>query len=193
MSCRGVAVVLLAFATLSLFSVACSKSTASRPEVHAPAAPSTSNTDEPLVPLVERPLEARNARACEVLTAGQLRALDLATDSATDISNGNASSCDWTSEDESFQIGIALSVTRNLKLFYEMHDTFQTFEPEVISGYPAVRTTPADGASCLILVGTSDDQSFSAQAGGLAGPPRDFCSVAERVAAAVLTSLPPRP
>jgi hypothetical protein len=190
---RGVAVALLPFAALSLFSVACSNSTASRPEMPGPAAPSTINTDEPLAPLVERPLEARNARACEVLTADQLRALDLAADSATDTSNGNASSCDWTSEDESFQIGIALSATRNMELFYEMRDTFGTFEPEIISDYPAVRTTPADGVSCLILVGSSNDQSFSAQAGGLAGPPRDFCSIAERVAAEVLASLPPRP
>jgi hypothetical protein len=129
-----------------------------------------------------------------VLTGEQLRRLGLDPATASDESNSNASACSWTSVDDSFDVGIALSTVRDLELFYEMRQTFQSFEPEMVAGYPAVRTSPANGvASCSLLVGNADDQSFSVNTGGLSGPLRDWCSLAEGVASAVLMSLPPRP
>jgi hypothetical protein len=173
----------------------CSSATSKQPEsVSTPASPSVDVSPKGAAPSVDRPLDAHGVAACDVLTGDQLRSLGLDPATAADESNSNATACSWTSVDESFDAGIALSTARDLELFYEMRQTFQRFEPETIAGYPAVRTSPADGiASCSLLVGNAEDQSFSVNTGGLSGPQRDWCSIANGVASAVLMSLPPRP
>lgn len=160
------------------------------PESNAPA--SASALPVQTVPKVVQPLDSRDVRACLIFDSDQLLSLDLAGSTATNGSTPNASACDWRSNDASFSAGIALSGSRDLDLYYAIRETFPVFEPEEVSGYPAVRVSNADGASCVILVGNSDDQALSARADGLGGPRRDYCSVARDVARAALQSLPPR-
>lgn len=188
------AVAVAVSAMLGLVAASCSSASASRPsEVPAPVSPSTSQNYVHTVPDIDRPKESRGIRACAVISSSQFTALGLAPTTASDESNENASACHWTSNDDSFDASVALSTIRDLRLFYQMRETFRTFDPEIVAGYPAVRTSPAGGGSCTILVGNANDQSFSIQAGGLSGPMRDWCSIAREVAAAVLMSLPSRP
>jgi hypothetical protein len=173
---------------------ACSTST---PAPSPPASPlSTEATPSfpPVsgVPIVNRPLDSSGIRACQALTAQQLQSLKLAADTASDRSNENASACNWTARDGSFEAGLALSTMRDLELYYSVRDSFPIFEPEVIAGYPSVRVSEVNSGSCVILVGNAADQSFSARAGGFSGPLRDLCAAARDIASAALTSLPPR-
>jgi hypothetical protein len=178
---------------LGIVVASCASVSASRPsQVSAPVSPSASQVHGQTVPDVDRPKESRGIRACAVISSSQLTAMGLASATASDESNGNASACHWSSSDDSFDASVALSTIRDLRLFYQMRETFRAFEPDVVAGYPAVRTSPAGGGSCTILVGNADDQSFSIQVGGLSGPMRDWCSIAREVAAAVLMSLPSR-
>jgi hypothetical protein len=154
--------------------------------------PSVSTPPVQSVPKVAHPRDSRDVRACLLLDADQLRSLGLAAATVTDASNANASACDWKSGDASYSAGIALSAGRDLDLYYSLRDTFPIFEPEEISGYPAVRVSDAASVSCVILVGNSDDQALSARADGLGSPRRDYCAVARDIAEAALQSLPSR-
>jgi hypothetical protein len=187
---------LAAAAAVMVLLAACSggpahSSATSRSPVSPPAGP-TADQSTQSAPPVDRPLDVRGVAACGVLSSDQLRSLNLASDTASDTSNANASGCRWKSGDGSFDVNVVLSSTRDLELFYSIRDTFPVFEPQQVDEYPAVRASAAESGSCLILVGNASDQSFSAQAGTLGGERQDWCSVAGRVASIVLTSLPPR-
>jgi hypothetical protein len=193
MTRAGAALVLTASISLGLALAACSSTTSGAPSgTPVRTVPSSPSAEVPAAPAVDRPLDLYGIAGCAVLSPEKLQALDLLPRSAADESNGNASACSWTSTGESFNATVALSGARDLRLFYRMRETFNFFEPESVGGYPAVRVSDANSGSCLILVGNADDQSFSAQVGGLGGPQQDWCEVARRVAGAVLTSLPPR-
>ncbi|WP_366889110.1 DUF3558 domain-containing protein [Pseudonocardia sp.] len=185
---------LLASFVLVLALSACSTASSTPPLVVPPPPAEVTASAPPVsgVPTVDHPLDLRGIRACEALTAEMLQSLDLTADTASDRSNANASACGWTARDGSFEAGIALSTVRDLRLYYSLRTSFPIFEPEVISGYPAVRVSDVNSGSCVILVGNADDQSFSARAGGFSGPLRDLCVTARDVASAALTSLPPR-
>lgn len=179
-----------------VFLAACSAgpthlSNTSQSPVSPPAGPTADRSTQGALP-IDRPLDVRGVAACGVLSSDQLQSLGLASDTASDTSNANASGCRWKSGDGSFDVNVVLSSTRDLELFYSIRDTFPVFESRQVDEYPAVRTSSAESGSCLILVGNASDQSFSAQAGTLGGERQDWCSVAGRVASIVLTSLPPR-
>ena len=156
----------------------------------------TSSSPPPrLAPRVLTPLDARDVKACDLLSSAQLRELKLNPATAAPKTVGISDNCAWDSTDDPGSVGgVQLSTHPTLPVLdgvYLVRDTFARFEPLEISGHPAVRADRTSAPSCTIYVGIADYQGVAVGADAAGRPVPDICASSRRMAEMILSNLPP--
>ncbi|MFC5997081.1 DUF3558 domain-containing protein [Pseudonocardia hispaniensis] len=161
--------------------------------VPATAAPSAPPTSERHAPRVPHPKDARGIAACELLTPRQLVELGLRPESARPAHSRLTRDCSWSAgEGDVAALLIATDeATDGLESIYLQRTGFAVFEPGEVAGHPSVRANLNPGPFCELWVGVADDRLLWVDGKVGVGSLPDPCERSRRMAAAVLSNLPP--
>lgn len=166
------------------------------------AGPSPTQVAAPIPPVANpRDLTTMTRRPCDLLTPQQATGfrLDLPADQLTGL-HGTLR-CKWTTTTGSAQeivrmLDVGLSAdSPAFEAAYRRERGLPFFQLTDIAGYPALVTrTNASLPICTVRVKVAQDQSFSVdyEDKELNKNPQQSCEVGERMAAAVLTNVPPK-
>jgi len=141
------------------------------------------------VPRVAIPLSVANLTACRTFDDQQLAQSNVDPKSARERPVQYESACSWVSTDGTFDLAVTLATDRGLSETYALRDTFPVFQPEVVGGYPVVRTSAVGGIACDLWIGISDSQLVVVSTGGLGGRDDDWCELARSFARLVIAAL----
>jgi Protein of unknown function (DUF3558) len=164
--------------------------------------PSPVRTLAPIPPVSSpRDITALTQRPCELLTLQQATEfqLDLPADQLT--GTHGTQRCKWTTTTSPAHeivrmLDLTLSVNNSdFDTAYERDRGLPAFEVTTITGYPAiVRMTNAHLPICAVRIKVAEHQSIFVDYEDkmLNKNPRQSCEVGKRIAAAVLTNVPPK-
>jgi hypothetical protein len=136
---------------------------------------------------------------CTVISESQLKSLALKYKLGTDALPGKGHSdlgnCDYQAKglDPHAAYGSIgfLKGGAGLSAQYEQRDTFTSFKPLTVSGYPAVNdVAEGESGSCDISVGLSDAQALHVEFDGTANKSQKFmCEAAKAMATAAVETI----
>lgn len=147
---------------------------------------------------VREPKDARGVDPCGLLSAGELRFLGLDPLSVEPDLPGDVhvTGCNWSPFDDPDElVGFSVRVDSPQPalrgVYIRSERMAEHFEPTQVGGHPAVAVRDSSASSCSLEVGVADDQLMSVSTSAERSAPDD-CGWARRIAAAVLSHLPPR-
>ena len=170
---------------------ACSQQTGGDPSPTTSSSPSSGSATSS-TPKVDQPKNLKAVDACQLLNSSQLHELGATATPTAGQSVWGEKSCEWGNDD--INIGLSPDTThgKGLSTVYANMSGTENFLPMKIAGYPAARTAKQT-ISCGIYVATSDTQDFLVDLtvlGAKRADHEDPCSLAQKVAADVLSNLP---
>ncbi|HVL83554.1 MAG TPA: DUF3558 domain-containing protein [Pseudonocardia sp.] len=173
---------------------------AAPPSTQPPAPPAVTPGDDAVPPelRVPEPKDARGIPVCDLLTPGQLTALGLVPETATERRDGPAAECTWAvAAEPGDRAAILTRIPTEVPAlvgYYRIRDVYADFEPITVSGHPGFRYSRNPGSGCVHGIAIADHQYLDTS-GSILNPPGeadpDPCSRTRRMAEMVLSNLPP--
>jgi hypothetical protein len=173
----------------------------------APSAPASQGaSSNPDVPKVATPLDVSKytSRPCDIVPASALSPLRFTDPGKSQLQDNGfgavGPSCGWKISGEGVSVQVIIGTGNRdngvggLAGLYGAHDSgqFPFLEPAPdVEGYPAIYVDKRDRrpmGNCSLDFGVADDLSIAVNSGGYEGE-QDSCDAAQKVAAAIITTL----
>jgi hypothetical protein len=187
--------------TLTLVS-ACTETTSGSPGTSGTSA-STQTSGPSSAPKVANPLPdvaSYTDKPCDLVPAALVTQLGYSDPEPSDANGALGPGCGWidvrTAHGKNFNVAIGILNGKGnggIAKVYSLNGSLFSFvEPTSdVSGYPAVYADTTDRRTqgkCALIVGVTDDVTFSVDTDGYSGA-QDSCDTAKQIAAAVITKL----
>jgi hypothetical protein len=189
---------LTAMAGVALTVAGCSPSPVGGSATPTTASTSSASSLPPGTPNVAHPLDttAFQKAPCSVLTAAQLRQLNITTTGGEVVDDPLGPHCGWTDTGPS-HLGLSvifLTAGSGLASIYSQKSQYVVFEPlPDIAGYPAIVAMTDDiraQGTCKVSVGVSNDLLINVQGGAQYGPDQaKSCDQMQAAATAMVTTM----
>ncbi|WP_091504531.1 DUF3558 domain-containing protein [Amycolatopsis sacchari] len=168
----------------------------------SPLPPATSATSAPTAPKVSNPLPALASysdKPCELVPPSLISQLGYSDPEPSAAHGPLGPGCGWidvrTAHGKNLNVAVGVIDGKGdggIARVQSLNGSLYGFvEPTEISGYPAAYADTTDRrgqGKCALVVGVTDDSTFSVDTDGYSGQ-QDSCAAAEQVAAAVITTL----